>query len=39
MLRDADLVGTSRVVMEKPFGTDLDSAIELNDFVHETFDE
>jgi len=38
-LRDADLVDRSRVVMEKPFGTDLASAVELNDFVHETFDE
>jgi glucose-6-phosphate 1-dehydrogenase len=37
MLRDADLVDRSRVVMEKPFGTDLASAVELNDFVHETF--
>ena len=27
------------MVMEKPFGTDLASAIELNDFVHETFHE
>ena len=39
MLRDADLVDRARVVMEKPFGDDLDSAIKLNDFVHETFDE
>lgn len=39
MLRDAKLVERSRVVMEKPFGTDLASAIELNDFVHETFRE
>jgi len=39
MLKDADLVERSRVVMEKPFGTDLASAIELNDFVHETFRE
>jgi glucose-6-phosphate 1-dehydrogenase len=39
MLRDADLVDRSRVVMEKPFGTDLASAIELNNFVHQTFDE
>ncbi|MDT5094902.1 MAG: glucose-6-phosphate 1-dehydrogenase [Mycobacterium sp.] len=39
MLREAKLVERSRVVMEKPFGTDLDSAIALNDFVHETFDE
>jgi glucose-6-phosphate 1-dehydrogenase len=39
MLRDAKLVERSSVVMEKPFGTDLASAVELNDFVHETFDE
>jgi glucose-6-phosphate 1-dehydrogenase len=39
MLRDAQLVDRSRVVMEKPFGTDLASAIELNSFVHQTFDE
>jgi glucose-6-phosphate 1-dehydrogenase len=39
MLRDADLVERSRVVMEKPFGTDLASAVALNDFVHETFEE
>jgi glucose-6-phosphate 1-dehydrogenase len=39
MLKDAKLVERSRVVMEKPFGTDLASAIELNDFVHETFRE
>ena len=38
-LRDAQLVERSRVIMEKPFGTDLDSAIILNDQVHETFDE
>ena len=38
-LRDAGLVDRSRVIMEKPFGTDLDSAIILNDQVHETFDE
>jgi glucose-6-phosphate 1-dehydrogenase len=39
MLRGADLVASSRVVMEKPFGTDLASAIHLNARVHETFDE
>jgi glucose-6-phosphate 1-dehydrogenase len=39
MLRDANLVDRSRVVMEKPFGTDLASAVELNDFVHQTFRE
>ncbi|CAA0126862.1 Glucose-6-phosphate 1-dehydrogenase 2 [Mycolicibacterium vanbaalenii] len=39
MLKEADLVDRSRVVMEKPFGTDLESAVELNKFVHETFGE
>ncbi|MCD2190177.1 glucose-6-phosphate dehydrogenase [Actinomycetospora soli] len=39
MLRDADLVADARVVMEKPFGFDLPSAIQLNDFVHEVLDE
>jgi glucose-6-phosphate 1-dehydrogenase len=39
MLNDAKLVERSRVVMEKPFGTDLASAVKLNDFLHETFDE
>ncbi|GAB3020840.1 glucose-6-phosphate dehydrogenase [Mycobacterium bourgelatii] len=39
MLREANLVERSRVVMEKPFGTDLESAIALNDFLHETFEE
>jgi len=38
-LRDADLVENSRVVMEKPFGTDLDTARTLNASVHEVFDE
>ncbi|PEG37102.1 glucose-6-phosphate dehydrogenase [Mycolicibacterium agri] len=38
-LRDANLVDRARVVMEKPFGTDLASAVELNDFVHQTFAE
>ncbi|MEP6559844.1 MAG: glucose-6-phosphate dehydrogenase [Nakamurella sp.] len=39
MLKDANLVERSRVVMEKPFGTDLESAIELNDQVHGVFRE
>ncbi len=39
MLRDADLVDRSRVVMEKPFGTDLPSAVDLNRRVHQTFSE
>jgi glucose-6-phosphate 1-dehydrogenase len=38
-LRGAKLVENSRVVMEKPFGTDLESAVELNAQVHQTFDE
>jgi glucose-6-phosphate 1-dehydrogenase len=39
MLRDSDLADHSRVVMEKPFGHDLASAVRLNDFVHSVFDE
>jgi glucose-6-phosphate 1-dehydrogenase len=38
-LRDAGLVENSRVIMEKPFGTDLPSAQALNVAVHEVFDE
>ncbi len=38
-LREAGLVERSRVIMEKPFGVDLDSAITLNRFIHESFDE
>jgi glucose-6-phosphate 1-dehydrogenase len=39
MLEHAKLVERSRVVMEKPFGTDLESAVHLNEMVHRTFDE
>ena len=39
MLRDADLAKRAKVVMEKPFGTDLESAVALNAFVHKTFRE
>lgn len=39
MLSKANLVERSRVVMEKPFGTDLDSAVALNELVHRTFTE
>jgi glucose-6-phosphate 1-dehydrogenase len=39
MLSSADLVARSRVVMEKPFGSDLDSAVALNAQLHETFSE
>jgi len=38
-LHDAGLVENSRVIMEKPFGTDLASAKVLNAAVHEVFDE
>ncbi len=38
-IADAGLVEGSRIVMEKPFGTDLDSARELNDRLHEKFAE
>ncbi len=31
--------GWTRLVIEKPFGRDLDSAVELNDVVHKNFDE
>jgi len=39
MLRSAQLVPRSRVIMEKPFGSDLDSAVMLNAQLHETFTE
>jgi glucose-6-phosphate 1-dehydrogenase len=39
LLGDADLVDRSRIIMEKPFGTDLASAVGLNRKLHEVFDE
>ena len=39
MLGDAGLAEDARVIMEKPFGTDLASAVKLNDAVHAVFDE
>jgi glucose-6-phosphate 1-dehydrogenase len=39
MISDAKLVERSRIVMEKPFGTDLASAVALNDLLHSVFDE
>ena len=39
MLGDAQLVERSRIVMEKPFGTDLASAVSLNAKLHEVFSE
>ncbi len=38
-LGEAGLAERARVIMEKPFGTDLQSARELNATVHEVFDE
>jgi glucose-6-phosphate 1-dehydrogenase len=39
MLDAAGLAERSRIIMEKPFGTDLTSAIELNAGLHQVFDE
>ncbi len=39
MLGEAGLVDRSRIIMEKPFGTDLASAVSLNAKLHEVFDE
>jgi len=39
MLGDAGLVDRSCVIMEKPFGTDLESAVDLNAKLHEVFSE
>ena len=39
LLGDAGLVERSRIVMEKPFGTDLASAVSLNAKLHEVFAE
>ena len=39
MLGEAGLVERARIVMEKPFGTDLASAVELNSKLHAVFDE
>ena len=39
LLGEARLVYRSRIVMEKPFGTDLASAVSLNHDLHEVFGE
>ncbi|MFM2119672.1 MAG: glucose-6-phosphate dehydrogenase, partial [Pseudomonadota bacterium] len=39
LLGEAGLVERSRIVMEKPFGTDLASAVSLNAHLHEVFAE
>ncbi len=38
LLGEADLVDRSRIIMEKPFGTNLASAVALNARLHEVFD-
>ena len=39
LLAEADLIDRSRIIMEKPFGTDLKSAVALNAKLHEVFSE
>ena len=39
LVAEADLAKGSRVIMEKPFGTDLESAIALNADLHKVFAE
>ena len=39
MLGEAHLVERARIIMEKPFGTDLASAVSLNHSLHEVFAE
>jgi glucose-6-phosphate 1-dehydrogenase len=39
LLAEAGLVEGSRIIMEKPFGTDLASAVSLNARLHEVFSE
>ncbi len=39
LLGEAELVERSRIVMEKPFGTDLASAVALNKQLHAVFNE
>jgi glucose-6-phosphate 1-dehydrogenase len=39
LLAEAGLVDRSRIIMEKPFGTDLASAVRLNAALHEVFAE
>jgi len=39
LLGEADLVSASRIVMEKPFGVDLESSVALNGRLHAVFAE
>ncbi|MDN5849375.1 MAG: glucose-6-phosphate dehydrogenase [Nitrococcus sp.] len=38
-LEEAAMAKNSRIIMEKPFGVDLSSAVKLNAQIHEVFDE
>jgi glucose-6-phosphate 1-dehydrogenase len=39
LLAEADLVSRCRIIMEKPFGNDLDGSVSLNAQLHEVFTE
>ncbi|MFN8113263.1 MAG: glucose-6-phosphate dehydrogenase [Solirubrobacterales bacterium] len=39
LVEQAGIAAESRIIMEKPFGTDLESARELNDKIHKYFPE
>ena len=39
LLSEAGLVERSRIIMEKPFGSDLETAVTLNTRLHDVFDE
>jgi glucose-6-phosphate 1-dehydrogenase len=39
LLDKAELATRARIVVEKPFGVDLPSAVKLNDALHDVFDE
>ncbi len=39
LLAEAELTRNCRIIMEKPFGTDLDSAVSLNEQLHKVFAE
>jgi glucose-6-phosphate 1-dehydrogenase len=39
LLAEANLVERSRIIMEKPFGIDLDTAVSLNATLHDVFSE
>jgi glucose-6-phosphate 1-dehydrogenase len=39
LLAEAELTANCRIIMEKPFGTDLESAVSLNEHLHKYFSE